>query len=73
MRCSVFASGCSVTSYVCLNAPGAVTLARKSPALKPSGATRSTYASALLPTVSVAPAGSQGSVAALGLVVEKAF
>ncbi|MFT3767715.1 MAG: hypothetical protein QM820_19855 [Minicystis sp.] len=41
--------------------PGDVVVARVSLVLKPSGLSSSVYASTLLPVVTVAPAGSQGS------------
>ena len=60
----VDAVGSSETSKSRSNVPGAVTEARRSPAEKPSTSS-SVYASTLLPRVSVAPAGSQGSRVAL--------
>src|ERR1700712_5276716 len=47
--------------YVRSNVPGAVTTARKSPNVRPSGGLMSVYASTLLPLVSVNPAGIHGS------------
>src|SRR5260221_6596114 len=66
MRWSLLAPGARFTSYVRSNVFGAVVEARRSPAEKPSGETRSAYASTLLPVLAVAPGGSQGSFVEMG-------
>src|SRR5689334_20549829 len=66
MRWSDDALGASVTSYVRSNVFALVVVARKSPAEKPSGEERSTYASTLLPDVCVAPGASHGSFVEIG-------
>jgi hypothetical protein len=67
IRWSALASGASAVSYTRSNTPGAVVVARMSPALNLSGATTSAYASTLFPVVSVAPGRSHGSFVEIGL------
>ena len=67
MRWSLLTPGACVTSYVRSNVLADVVDARKSVGeVKPSGETRSTYASTLLPTVWVAPGASHGSLVEMG-------
>src|SRR6516165_5095473 len=66
MRWFELTPGACVTSYVRSNMWAEVVVARKSPALKPSGEKRSTYASTLFPCVWVAPGASHGSFVEMG-------